>query len=244
MAADGIILIHAFPLDASMWSPQVKAFAGETKVVAVNLPGFGGTRSPGEVMTMAAGARKAAAAAKQAGLSRAMVVGLSMGGYVALELWRQHPELVAGLVLANTRADADDDAAKERRAGLATRLKGEGNGFLVASPPPLLSEAAPAALWKRVKDVIARQPATSIAAAALGMAQRPDSTTDLARIKVPTLVISSSADTLIPPAITKNIADGVKGAKYEVIAGAGHLSNLEAPEAFNDLLRAHWAKVK
>ena len=244
MAADGIILIHAFPMDASMWGPQVKALHGEAKVVAVNLPGFGGTKAPGDVMTMAAAAAKAASAAKQAGIGRAMVCGLSMGGYVALELWRQQPGLVAGLVLANTRADADDDAARERRAGLAARLRSEGNGFMVEAPPPLLTEAAPGVLWRRVKDVIARQPAPSIAAAALGMAERADSTSDLGQIKAPTLVISSSGDTLIPPAITKNIADGIKGSRYEVIEGAGHLSNLEAPERFNALLAAHWQRLR
>jgi len=244
MTADGIILIHAFPMDASMWSLQVKALRGETKVVAVNLPGFGGTASAGDVMTMAAAAAKVASAASRAGIARAMVCGLSMGGYVALELLRQQPELVAGLVLANTRADSDDVAAKERRAGLASRLRSEGNGFMVESPPPLLSEAAPGVLWRRVKDVIARQPAASIAAAALGMAERADSTADLARIKAPTLVISATGDTLIAPAITKNIADGIEGSRYEAIEGAGHLSNLEAPERFNELLAAHWRRLK
>ena len=244
MTVDTVVFIHAFPLDASMWSPQRRAFEGETNIVAVNLPGFGGTTPAGDVMTMEKAARKVAAAASRAGARRALVCGLSMGGYVALELWRQQPALVSGLVLANTRADADDAAAKERRAGLAARLRSEGNGFMVAAPPPLLSESASPALWDRVKGIIARQPAESIAAAAMGMAARPDSTPDLARIKCPALVITSSGDTLIPPAITKNIADGVKGSRFEVIEGAGHLSNLEAPDAFNKLIAAHLKRLK
>lgn len=244
MTADGILFLHAFPLDARMWAPQRAAFARETKVVAVNLPGFGGTAAAGQVMTMEAAAEKAAVAARRAGLRRAVVCGLSMGGYVALALWRQDPSLVAGLVLANTRADADDEPARERRKALAARLEAEGNGFLAASPPPLLSDGAPPALVARVKATIAAQPAASIAAAARGMAARPDSTADLKRIAVPTLVITSSNDTLIPPAITRQLADSVKGARFQTIEGAGHLSNLEAPEAFNALLRAHLARVR
>jgi pimeloyl-ACP methyl ester carboxylesterase len=243
MPSDGIIFIHAFPLDSSMWDAQVRTFGKETKVLAANLPGFGGAPGAGDVMTMEAAAKSVSAQARQAGITNAVVVGLSMGGYVALELWRQQPGLVAGLVLANTRADADDAAAKERRAGLANRLKSEGNGFMVESPPPLLSEGASPALLQQVKGIIAKQPAASIAGAALGMAERPDSTADLARIDVPTLVITSTADTLIPPSITKNIADGVKGSRYEVIDGVGHLSNLEAPDKFNALLAGHVKQV-
>lgn len=243
MAADGILFIHAFPLDSSMWEPQVSAFQGETKVAAVDLPGFGSTKSSGNVMSMDAAADVAAKAAREAGIQRALVVGLSMGGYAALALWRRHRELVAGLVLANTKAEGDDAAGKDRRKALADRLKAEGNGFMVESPPPLLSDSAPGELMTLVKGIIARQPAESIAAASLGMAERPDSTADLAGIDVPVLVITGSKDSLIPPAATKPLADGIRNASYEVIEGAGHLSNLEAPERFNELLRGILARV-
>jgi 3-oxoadipate enol-lactonase len=241
--ADGIVLIHAFPLDASMWAGQRRAFAGQAKVVAVNLPGFGGAASVGEVMSMSVAADKTAAAVRRAGISKAMVCGLSMGGYVALALWRQHPALVAGLVLANTKAEGDDEAGKERRRQLAAKLRAEGNAFLAASPPPLLSEGASGELLTQVKRIISKQPAAAIAAASLGMAERPDSTPDLPKISVPTLVITGSKDTLIPPAATKPLADGIRGARYEVIGGAGHLSNVEAPEEFNELLKAHFGRL-
>lgn len=227
-----------------MWAPQVPVLARQTRVVAVNLPGFGGSGSGGKVMTMSAAADHVASAAKDAGVKRALVCGLSMGGYVALALWRQYPELVAGFVFANTKASADDEAARERRAGLANRLNSEGSGFLVASPPPLLSEGASPALHNLVRNIIAAQPPESIAAASLGMAERPESTPDLASITVPTLVITGSKDALIPPEATKPMAEGIKGARYAVIDGVGHLSNLEAPDEFNALVLAHWAKVK
>src|SRR5207247_404512 len=144
-------------------------------------------------------------------------------------------------VLANTRAGADDEAGKERRRQLAARLLNEGN-FLGDNPPPLLSADAPAELWERVKEIVRVQPASSIAAASLGMAERPDSTPDLATIDVPTLVITSTGDTLIPPVATTPMGDQIRGARVEVIERAGHLSNLEAPAEFNRLLRDHLAR--
>jgi 3-oxoadipate enol-lactonase len=144
--------------------------------------------------------------------------------------------MVAGLVLANTRSGADAEAAKEGRMALATRLRAEGNGFLADSPPPLLSAEAPDGLRKQVQDLIRKQPAEAIAAAALGMAARPDSTPDLTGIAVPTLVITSSGDTLIPADATSPMAQQIPGASLVVIENAGHLSNLEAPDKFNEAL--------
>jgi pimeloyl-ACP methyl ester carboxylesterase len=233
----GLLLLHGWPMDASMWDEQVRELGSATTVVAPNMPGFGGTPAAGDVMTMDVGADTAAEALRSAGVDRAIVCGLSMGGYVALALWRRHRDLVSGFVFANTRAGADDDAGKERRRALAERLRAEGNRFLVESPPPLLSAEARPELWDRVKSVTAAQPAEAIAAAALGMAERPDSTADLPGIDVPTLVITSSGDTLIPPEATSPMADQIPGARLEVIEGAGHLSNLEAPQEFARLLR-------
>lgn len=239
---DGLLLLHAFPLDASMWEPQVAALRGDVAVVAPNFPGFGGAPLSGPVLSMDQAAEEAEAAVADAGIDRVVVCGLSMGGYVAFAFWRRHPERVAGLVLANTKSGADDEAGKERRRALAQRLRTEGNAFLVDAPPPLLSSDAPAELWERVKRVIAEQPAEAIAAASLGMAERPDSTGDLADIDVPTLVITSTGDTLIPPEATSPMADQIPGAHLEVIDGAGHLSNLEAPDVFTGLLRDHLSR--
>jgi 3-oxoadipate enol-lactonase len=241
--ADGVLLLHAFPLDASMWVPQVSLFGPDVPVAAPSFPGFGGEPPAGGVMTMAAAAERAASAARAAGITSAMVCGLSMGGYVALELWRQEPDLVAGLVLANTRGDADDAAAKERREQLAARLRAEGSGFMVESPPPLLSEGTHPARLRLIRNIIGGQPADSIAAAALGMAARRDSMTELERIGVPTLVISSTGDRLIPPEISRPLAEGIPGARFAVIEGAGHLSNFEAAPAFNSLLLEHWQSL-
>jgi 3-oxoadipate enol-lactonase len=236
---DGLLLIHAFPLDARMWEPQLAAFGGGVPVVAPHLPGFGGTAAAGDVMSMSSAAERCREALDAAGMERAVVCGLSMGGYVAFELWRQARSRFAGLILANTRAGADAEEGAAGRRALADRLRSEGSGFLVDSPPPLLSESASDDLRRRVRELIAGQPATSIAAAALGMAERPDSTPDLGTIDVPTLIVTSDGDTLIPAAATSPMADQIAGAELAVIAGAGHLSNLEAPGAFDEVLALH-----
>ena len=236
---DGLLLVHAFPLDARMWEPQLATFADAVPVVAPHLPGFGGSPGDGDVMTMHAAAGRCLEALDEAGVDRAVVCGLSMGGYVALELWRQAGDRFLGLVLANTRAGADSEEGAAGRRALAERLGSEGNGFLVQSPPPLLSAEAPPALWDRVRELIAGQPAASIAAAALGMAERPDSTPDLGGIRVPTLVVTSDGDTLIPPEVTSPMAEQIPGAELLTIAGAGHLSNLEAPGDFDGAVAAH-----
>lgn len=233
MATTGLLFFHAFPLDHTMWEPQVARFGGTHSIVAIDFPAGAAATHPA---TMDGAADVAAEAVRAAGLDKVVVVGLSMGGYMALSFWRKYAGLVSGMVFANTRGDADDDAAKERRAVLAARLRAEGSDFLVAAPPPLLSAAAPGELLATVKQIIGSQTAETIAQEAEAMASRADSTPDLASINVPVLVITSDADTLIAPAITETMATAIPGARFETIAGAGHLSNLEAPDAFNDLL--------
>jgi pimeloyl-ACP methyl ester carboxylesterase len=235
---DGLLLLHAWPLDARMWAPQRSALPGAIPIAAPNHPGFGGSELAGRVTTMAACAERALSALDEAGIDRAVVCGLSMGGYVAFELWRRARSRIAGLVLANTRAVADGPEARQARTALAARLRSEGN-VLAEEPPPLLAEDAPPALAERVRALIAEQPAEAIAAAALGMAGRPDSTPDLATIDVPTLVVTSTGDRLIAREVASEMAGRIPGARLEVVEGAGHLTSLEATATFDRLLVEH-----
>lgn len=237
---DGLLLLHAWPLDARMWEPQMQARPRALPVAAPSHPGFGGTPSAGPVTTMEACARSAETALDAVGIDRAVVCGLSIGGYVTFELWRRARERFLGMVLANTRAVADTSEAARTRLDLAARLRAEGN-VLVGDPPKLLAPDAPEDLLERVRALIADQPAASIAAASAGMAERPDSTPDLGSIDVPTLVITSTADQLIPAAVSAEMASRIPGARLETIEGVGHLTNLEAPETFNRLLLEHLA---
>jgi pimeloyl-ACP methyl ester carboxylesterase len=172
-----------------------------------------------------------------------VVCGLSIGGYVAFSLWRRHRDRIAGLVLADTRAEPDDEAGKEKRRAVAEKARREGSEAIAEAPPPLLSEGADPALWDRVKRMIRRQSGEAIAAAALGMAERPDSRPILGEIDVPATVIVGGADTLTPPEMSATLAKGISGAELVTLEGAGHLSNLEDPDGFTRALRDTLARV-
>jgi pimeloyl-ACP methyl ester carboxylesterase len=233
----GLVLIHAFPVDAAMWDRQVASLGTDDEVLAPFLPGFGGSPSAGDVMTMDAAADFVAGEMDQAGLDRAVVCGLSIGGYVAFSLWRRHRRRIAGLALADTRAEPDDEAGVERRKAVAHKARTEGSEAIAENPPPLLSDAADDALWEQVKEMIRRSPGEAIAAASLGMAERPDSRPVLPEIDVPTTVIVGSADALTPPAMSETMARAIPNAELVTLNGAGHLSNLEDPDGFTATLR-------
>jgi 3-oxoadipate enol-lactonase len=237
---DGLLLLHAWPVDARMWEPQLAALPDGLAVAAPDLPGFGGSEPAGDVLTMGAAAERALGALGERGIDRAVVCGLSMGGYVAFELWRRARDRVIGFVLANTRAVADPPEAAAARRALAERLRSEGN-VLATEPPALLSDRAPEDLRSRVRGWIAEQPPEAIAAASLGMAERPDSTPDLATIDVPTLVLTSTEDRMIATEVSAEMAGLIPQGRLETIEGAGHLSNLEAPGAFDAALLEHLA---
>jgi pimeloyl-ACP methyl ester carboxylesterase len=228
----GLLLLHAWPMDARMWNEQVAAFSDRLPVVAPDLPGFGSAPAGGEVATMAAAAARAMDALDAVGVDRVVVCGLSMGGYVAFEVWRRWRERVAALVLSNTRAVADPPQALEARRALANRLRSEGIGFFLADLPPLLSVDPPPEVEARVREIVGDQTAEAIAAASLGLGERPDSTPDLPTIDVPTVVIASTGDRLIPPEVTLEMAQGIPGAVQVTLPEAGHLANLEDPGGF------------
>jgi 3-oxoadipate enol-lactonase len=238
-----LLLIHAFPLDASMWEPQRAALGREAEILAPHLPGFGGTAPVGEVLTMDAAADHCAAELDRAGADRAVVCGLSMGGYVAFSVWRRHRDRVAGLLLANTKAEPDDDAGRERRRAVAEKARADGSEAIAAEPPPLLAADADESMWERIRATIRRQSGEGIAAASLGMAERPDSRPILSDIDVPTTVVASDGDQLIPADVTAAMALAIPEAELARLEGAGHLSNLEHTEGFNRALRDLLSRV-
>lgn len=238
-----LLLVHAFPVDAGMWDDQIAELGADAHVLAPSLPGFGGTSPTGDVMTMDAAADFLAAELDRSGSDRAVVCGLSMGGYIAFSLWRRHRDRIAGLVLADTRAEPDDEAGKEKRRAVAEKARTQSSEAIADAPPPLLTEGADPALWDRVKQMIRRQTGEAISAAALGMAERPDSRPILGEIDVPATVIVGGADALTPPEMSETIAKGIPGADLVTLEGAGHLSNLEDPEGFTRALRDTLARV-
>ncbi len=240
VAGDGppVLWVHGFPFTGESWGPQAKGIPGYKHIVP-DLPGFGRSAplAGGQPLTMDVAADVCAQALEKLGIARATAVGLSMGGYVVFALVRRAPERVRACVFADTKAGADSEDGKKGREKFAETVLKEGPAWAAAQLVPKLVVAPTGPVGKQLEAMIVAQPAAAIAAAQRGMAARPDSTPTLARIAVPTLVVCGGADTLIPPAESKKIVDGVKGARYVEIEGAGHISNLEKPEAFNEAVK-------
>ena len=233
-----VLLIHGFPLDHAMWSAQIDALGAHYRVIAPDLRGFGASGvTPGKV-TMEQFADDLAALVDALGIGGPVVVcGLSMGGYVAWQLWRRHAARVRALILCDTRAAADTPEVAAGRLETAERVLREGPGLLVpAMMPKLLAPSSAAArpeLAESLGRVIERTDPQGIAAALRGMAERPDVTATLAAITCPTLVVVGNEDAISPPQEMGAIARAIPGARLVEIDGAGHLSPVENPEQVN-----------
>lgn len=237
-----LVLLHAFPLHSGMWDDQVAALSPHRRVVAPDLPGFGSTPlSPaGGTVSMSGFADLVAGLIDHLGIAPAVVAGLSMGGYVTFALLRDHPEMVAGVVLADTRAAADSPEVAERRTAQVAEVAAGGKAEVVeAMVGTLLSDETRARrpeVVERARALMSTASAEGIIAALEAMRGRPDAVEQLAAVDVPALVVVGEHDGPSPPAVAEAMAGALPDAHLEVIGGAGHLSNLEAPAAFNDAL--------
>jgi pimeloyl-ACP methyl ester carboxylesterase len=233
-----LVLVHAFPMGTAMWQPQMEAAAG-WRTIALPLPGFDGHPLAAE-RTVDAYARDLLETLDGMGVRRAVFGGLSMGGYVIFGILRQAPERVAGLILADTRTSTDSPerrAARQRSIELARR---EGPTAIADEMLPGLlgptTQAHRPEVARRVRALIEAQPAETIAAALEAMMNRPDSTAAVAQVRVPTTIIVGAEDILTPPSDAEHLHRTIPGSTLVTIPGAGHMSNLEAPAAFNDAL--------
>ncbi len=234
-----VLFLHAFPLSGAMWQSQVEALRGSHHLIVPDLRGFGATDAPPGPYSMDQQADDLAALLDHLGLEQVTLVGLSMGGYIAFALMRRHPQRVCALVLADTRAGADNDEGKARREANARLAETQGAAAIAEQMiPNLVAPAAPQTVRDTLRQMIVANSSDGIAGALRGMAQRPDSTCDLAAIQVPTLVIVGAEDTLTPPADAKILHAGITGSRLVTLPDAGHMANLEQPAAFNAALSA------
>jgi 3-oxoadipate enol-lactonase len=237
---EALLLLHAFPLGLVMWDAQVRAFGSSHHVIRFDARGFGGSPPGDGLLTMERIADDGVALLDHLGVSRAIVCGLSMGGYAAFAMVRRHPDRLKALVLADTRAGADGDSARAARAAQADKARKEGSAAIAdAVLPKLVGETThkqrPELLaWLR--ETIAANPPRGIADALAGLAARADSTPTLREIRVPTLVVCGDEDVLTPLAESEALVRGIAGSRLEVVPAAGHLSSVENPERFNEAL--------
>ena len=242
-----VVFLHAFPQSRAMWAPQVEALSGTHRVVTLDFRGFGESDAPLWHYTLEQFADDVKGLLDHLAIQRAVLVGLSMGGYTLFAFYRKYADLVKGLVLADTRAQADTEEGRAGRFAMAQTAYTKGAAAIAEIMlPKLLSPVAlqtkPELVWQ-VRATIEQTQVSGIAGALMAMAERPDSVPLLAQIARPTLVITGELDGPTPPADGKLMAERIPGARLELIPQAGHLSNLEQPEAFNHAVRSFLNQV-
>jgi 3-oxoadipate enol-lactonase len=239
-----VVLLHAFPLDRRMWRPQTEALADTARLIVPDQRGFGGTAGFDGTPSIAQMADDVASLLDAMRIAEPVIVGgLSMGGYVALNFARRHAARLRGLILADTRAEADTAEAKANRDRMiAFARENRAVDVIDALLPKMVSERTRSertAVVDDVRKVASEQTTSGIAAALAALRDREDATPWLSGIKVPTLVVVGSDDVLTPPAAAQTLAKSIAGAELVTLPAAGHLANLETPEDFNDAVRTY-----
>jgi 3-oxoadipate enol-lactonase len=242
-----VVLLHAFPLCREMWAAQ-RGLADRFRVVTPDLFGFGNSPVPAGGWTMDSMADALAGFLTGVGIGEPVVLGgLSMGGYVALAFARKYPDRLRGLVLADTRAEADAPEAKTNRdKTIAFARQSSAAAVVEQMLPKLLGEFTRANrpdVVAEVKRIGSAQSVDGVAAGLAALRDRPDATPSLAAIRVPTLVVVGAEDALTPPDVARKLAGAIPGAKLEVIPTAGHLSSLECPAEFTTAVRMFLASL-
>jgi pimeloyl-ACP methyl ester carboxylesterase len=242
-----LVLLHAFPLSSRMWQPQLDELPGTdgsaARVLAVDLRGFGGTEPGTDEPSLDLLADDVALLLDRAGIERAVVGGLSMGGYVAMALARRHPDRLSGLLLADTKATADTDRARANRERIAAAVLARDSVALLVDeqvPSPLFGPTTARErpkLVDRLRRMVEEASPEAVAWAQRAMAARTGSLDVLAELAVPALVVVGEEDTVTPVSDAEAMAAVLPDVVLTVIPAAGHLSSLEAPDTFNWAVR-------
>lgn len=231
-----VVFLHAFPLNRTMWAPQTSALAGDWRCIAIDFRGFGESAPTGP-FTIDRYADDVGELLGDIGVRRAIIVGLSMGGYVAFALWRRHAPRVRALVLADTRAGADSEEGKAKRREMIASAKSAGAAAVAdAMMPGIIGKTTRAKhpeLVQEMRTMLERAPVPGLVAALQSMMDRADSVPTLATIDVPTLIVAGEEDVLTPPKESEAMHAAIRGSRLEIIPRAGHAANFERPSAFN-----------
>lgn len=235
-----IVFLHAFPLNRTMWTTQENALSSQFRIITIDLRGHGESDAPLWRYTLEQSADDVRALLDYLAIRQALFVGLSMGGYILFAFYRKYASRVNGLILADTRAQADTAEGKEGRFQLAQIAYKKGPAAIAdVMVPKLLSpmtiQTRPD-LVVRVRAMIESNQISGIAGDLMAMADRPDSVSLLSQITTPTQIIVGELDQATPPADAKLMADHIPDARLAVIPHAAHLANLEQPEAFNQIV--------
>jgi 3-oxoadipate enol-lactonase len=235
-----IVLLHGYPFNRSLWLEQIAALSDAYRLITPDLRGHGDSAVTDSI-TINDMAADVAGLLDTLEIERAVIGGLSMGGYVALAFQKQFPERVAALVLADTRAQADTTEARAGREQQAQTALREGmppiaEGMLSKLFAPE-TPATNSSVVSFVREMMLNTNPKGAAAALRAMALRDDHTERLGEIRIPALILIGDQDAITPPALSEEMHRLIAGSRLEIIEGAGHVSNLERPDEFNQALR-------
>jgi len=232
-----VVFIHGFPFSHAMWLPQLEAASASFRAIAYDLRGFGASRADLSYFSIEGHVDDLVGLLDELRVPQAILVGLSMGGYIALRALERNPERILGAVLADTRAEADSNEMKIKRAGQMKQILQEGlAGFAENQCRAVFTTEnleKKSEIVRGIRDVILQTPLATVAGHLSALAARTDTTAALPKIQVPTLILVGEKDTLTPPEAARAMHENIPGSRLEILPHAAHLSNLENPEAFN-----------
>ena len=233
-----LVFIHGFPLSRGAWSKQVAAFEENYRVIAPDLRGFGESGASSGAVFMSRYAEDIRALLVHLGTGPVILVGHSMGGYVALAFAKAFPDLLRGLVLVGTKAGGDAPEVAAARRATAEKVRKEGIDSVVETMAPkmLATSNTDAGMASSVRGFMQPASQEGVIGALLGMAERPDAGDWIGTIRVPTLVVAGADDILILPSESEALVKAIPDAHLTLIPHAGHLVAFEQPEAFNEAL--------
>lgn len=235
-----IVFIHGFPFDQCMWRQQVNYLKDDYYCVTFDVRGLGDSFVGDGQYTMEFYVSDLYSIMCQLQLYKPVLCGLSMGGYIALRSFEKRPEYFGGLILCNTKSEADDNAAKLKRSSSINQINTKGlpnfcDQFVTncfADETPIENEQ----LFQTTLLKTYRQNPIGVKGAMIAIMSRTDTTEVLSQINIPTLVIAGAFDKIVPPPVMRAMADKIPGAEFAVVPRAGHLTALENPDNVNDLI--------
>ena len=236
-----VLLLHGFPLCRQMWAPQMTALADAGyRVICPDLPGFGESPSLAGPASMSNYADTIIDLLDDLGIDQAVVGGMSMGGYVLLDLVERYPQRLLGAMFLVTRAAADDAAGKQKRTMMVEQVKA-GNVLTIPDTfvPVLFAEETSRKnpqLILTVRQWVESTPSSGLVGGLVAMRERHDAVDKLPAFALPALVVAAEQDLAVPLEHSWVLAEGLPDALLKIIPGAGHMANLEQPELFNAAL--------
>lgn len=234
-----LLFIHGFPLSRRMWTPQLQDLSSDYRVLALDLRGFGGSSKPKSSYSVEVFAEDVASFIEEVVRSSVVLIGHSMGGYIAFQLLRRNPSLVLSMVLVNTKAETDpDEKALITEMSNIIRRNGKEKFFRWLAQRLLAPEkSSKPKLLEQVVELMENADEETLTSVLKALAERPNYAGLLKKVRTPTLIIAGDHDQLIPVESALNMARKIPGSAVALIKGAGHLPNIEKPEEFNNVIR-------